>query len=48
MLPKQLKYGSRVESAASKSSRVNIVPNNGTGLILSAIRLYLIYQLVLI
>ena len=31
MLPKQLKYGSRVESAASKSSRVNIAPNNGTG-----------------
>ena len=31
MLPKQLKCGSRVESAASKSSRVNIAPNNGTG-----------------
>ena len=31
MLPKQLKYGSRVESAAAKSSRVNIAPNNGTG-----------------
>ena len=31
MLPKQLKYGSKVESAASKSSRVNIAPNNGTG-----------------
>ena len=29
MLPKQLKYGSRVESAAAKSSRVNIAPNNG-------------------
>ena len=31
MLPKQLKYGSKVESAAAKSSRVNIAPNNGTG-----------------
>ena len=31
MLPKQLKFGSKVESAAAKSSRVNILPNNGTG-----------------
>ena len=31
MLPKNLKYGSRVESAAAKSSRVNIATNNGTG-----------------
>ena len=31
MLPKQLKYGSKVESAAAKSSRVNIAPSNGTG-----------------
>ena len=31
MLPKQLKYGSKVESAASKSSRFNIAPQNGTG-----------------
>lgn len=31
MLPKQLKYGSKVESAAAKSSRVNIAPQNGTG-----------------
>ena len=30
MLPKQLKYGSKVESAPAKSSRVNIAPNNGT------------------
>ena len=30
MLPKQLKYGSKVESAAAKSSRVNIAPQNGT------------------
>ena len=30
MLPKQLKYGSKVESAAAKSSRVNIASNNGT------------------
>ena len=30
MLPKQLKYGSRVEITASKLSRVNIDPNNGT------------------
>ena len=31
MLPKQLKNGSKVESAAAKSSRVNIAPQNGTG-----------------
>jgi len=31
MLPKNLKYGNRVESAPSKSSRVNIQPQNGTG-----------------
>ena len=31
MLPKNLKYGNRVESAPSKSSRVNIQPMNGTG-----------------
>ena len=30
MLPKQFKYGSKVESAPAKSSRVNIAPNNGT------------------
>ena len=30
MLTKQLKYGSKVESAAAKSSRVNIAPQNGT------------------
>ena len=30
MLPKQLKYGSKVESAAAKSSRSNIAPQNGT------------------
>lgn len=30
MLPKQLRYGSKVESAAAKSSRVNIAPQNGT------------------
>ena len=30
MLPKQLKFGSKVESAAAKSSRVNIAPQNGT------------------
>jgi hypothetical protein len=30
MLPKNLKYGNRVESAASKSSRINIQPQNGT------------------
>ena len=30
-LPKNLLYKSRVESAAAKSSRVNIAPNNGTG-----------------
>ena len=29
MLPKQLKYGSKVESAAAKSSRSNIAPQNG-------------------
>ena len=31
MLPKQLKYGSKVESAAARSSRINIAPQNGTG-----------------
>ena len=31
MLPKTLKYGSKVESAMAKSSRVNIAPQNGTG-----------------
>ena len=31
MLPKQLKYNGKVESAAAKSSRVNIAPQNGTG-----------------
>lgn len=31
MLPKNLKYGSKVESAPAKSSRVNVAPQNGTG-----------------
>jgi hypothetical protein len=31
MLPKTLKYGSKVESAVARSSRVNIAPQNGTG-----------------
>jgi len=31
MLPKNLKYGSKVESAVARSSRVNIAPMNGTG-----------------
>ena len=31
MLPKQLKYNSKVKSAAAKSSWVNIAPQNGTG-----------------
>lgn len=31
MLPKNLKYGSKVESAMARSSRVNIAPQNGTG-----------------
>jgi len=31
MLPKSLKYGSKVESAMARSSRVNIAPQNGTG-----------------
>ena len=31
MLPKQLKYGSRIESAAAKSFRSNISPQNGSG-----------------
>lgn len=31
MLPRNLKYGSRVESAPAKSTRVNIAPQNGTG-----------------
>lgn len=31
MLPKNLKYGSKVESAPARSSRSNIQPQNGTG-----------------
>jgi hypothetical protein len=31
MLPKQLKYGSKVESAMADSYRTNIAPQNGTG-----------------
>ncbi len=31
MLPKQLKYGSKVESAPARSQRLNIAPQNGTG-----------------
>jgi hypothetical protein len=31
MLPKNLKYQSRIESAPSKSYRSNIPPQNGTG-----------------
>lgn len=31
MLPKNLKYGSKVESAISRSYRTNIQPQNGTG-----------------
>jgi len=31
MLPKNLKYGSKVESASCKSFRTNIQPQNGTG-----------------
>jgi len=31
MLPKNLKYGSKVESAVARSTRVNIAPQNGTG-----------------
>ena len=31
MLPKNLKYGSKVESAPARSSRSNIAPQNGTG-----------------
>ena len=30
MLPKNLKYGQKVESAPSRSTRVNIAPQNGT------------------
>ena len=30
MLPKNLKYGSKVESAPARSSRANIAPQNGT------------------
>jgi hypothetical protein len=30
MLPKTLKYGSKVESAAAKSTRISIAPQNGT------------------
>jgi hypothetical protein len=30
MLPKNLKYGSKIESAMARSSRVNIQPQNGT------------------
>jgi hypothetical protein len=31
MLPKNLKYGSKIESAPSRSYRTNIAPQNGTG-----------------
>jgi hypothetical protein len=31
MIPKQLRYGSKVESASSRSYRTNIAPQNGTG-----------------
>lgn len=31
MLPKNLKYGTKVESAVARSSRVNIAPQNGSG-----------------
>jgi hypothetical protein len=31
MLPNQLKYGSKVESAMAQSYRTNIAPQNGTG-----------------
>ena len=31
MLPKNLKYGSKIESAPAKSTRINIAPQNGTG-----------------
>ena len=31
MLPKNLKYGTKVESAIARSSRINIAPQNGTG-----------------
>jgi len=31
MIPKNLKYGSKVESALARSYRTNIAPQNGTG-----------------
>ena len=31
MLPKTLKYGSKVESAMARSGRINVAPQNGTG-----------------
>lgn len=31
MLPKNLKYGSKVESSVARASRINIAPQNGTG-----------------
>ena len=31
MLPKNLKYGSKIESAYARSMRSNIQPQNGTG-----------------
>jgi hypothetical protein len=31
MLPKTLKYGSKIESAYARSMRSNIQPQNGTG-----------------
>ena len=31
MLPKTLKYGSKIESAYARSMRSNIAPQNGTG-----------------
>ncbi len=32
MIPKQLRYGSKVESASSRSYRTNVAPQNGTGI----------------
>ncbi len=31
MLPKQLHYQSKIESAPSRSQRLNVAPQNGTG-----------------
>ena len=45
MLPKNLNYGSKVESSAARSYRTNIQPQNGTGNYNGGDTIILMYQL---